>query len=88
MIPVFLEWGSLEIVEESLDGAIEKALGVPIGAFGGMVNKIFGPHCYNYHEMIDKIKAMLDPNFSYDSWTYSGPSDKAFPDEKENYTVF
>lgn len=77
-----------EIVAESLRGTIERALGVPIAAFGGAMNKVFGPHCYNYHEMIMKIKERLDPNSSYDSWTYSGPSEKAFPDEKEDYTFF
>jgi hypothetical protein len=38
--------------------------------------------------MIMKIKEKLDPNSSYDSWTYSGASEKAFPDEKEGYTFF
>lgn len=77
-----------EIVAESLRGTIEKTLGVPIAAFGGPMNRMFGPHCYNYHEMIMKIKEKLDPHSSYDSWTYSGPSEKAFPDEKEDYTFF
>lgn len=76
------------IVEESLHGTIERSLGLPIAAFGGPMNQLFGPHCYNYHEMIMKIKEKLDPNSSYDSWTYSGPSEKAFADEKEGYTFF
>jgi glycolate oxidase len=61
---------------------------LPIAAFGGPMNQLFGPHCYNYHEVIMKIKEKLDPNSSYDSWTYSGASEKAFADEKEGYTFF
>ena len=53
-----------------------------MGALGGFMNELFGPHCSNYHLVIKKIKEALDPNSSCDSWTYSGPSEKAFPDEK------
>jgi glycolate oxidase len=77
-----------KIVEESTQACIDKSLGLPLGVFGGSLNALFGPHCYDFHEMIIKLKEQLDPNSACDSWTYSGPSPKAFPDEKHDFTFF
>lgn len=77
-----------KIVEASAQGCIDNALGLPLGAFGGPMNAMFGPHCSDFHEIIQKIKALCDPESSCDSWTYSGPSPKAFPDEKQDFSFF
>ncbi|MBI9077985.1 MAG: FAD-binding oxidoreductase, partial [Desulfatibacillum sp.] len=77
-----------KIVEAGAQGAIDHALGFPLGAFGGPMNELFGPHCGNYHLVLQQIKAILDPNSSCDSWAYTGPSEKAFPDEKSSFSMY
>lgn len=77
-----------EIVKAGAQGCIDNALGVPLGAIGRPMNELFGPHCSDFHLVIKKIKEALDPNSSCDSWTYSGPSSKAFPEEKGDFTMF
>ncbi|SHJ82607.1 FAD/FMN-containing dehydrogenase [Desulfatibacillum alkenivorans DSM 16219] len=77
-----------EIVEAGAKGAVDNALGLPLGAFGGPMNELFGPHCGDYHLYIKQIKAVLDPHSACDSWAYSGPSEKAFPDEKKSFAMY
>lgn len=65
-----------EIIDAGCDAAIEKALGIPIAAFGCEMNKRFGPACRNYPLWMSKIKKALDPNTASDPFFYSEPEEE------------
>jgi len=53
--------------------AIERAMGVPIAAFGVEANRTFGPACGDYHVWLRRIKSALDPNWASDPFFYAEP---------------
>jgi hypothetical protein len=62
-----------ELVETGVWDAIERAMGVPIAAFGVEANRTFGPACGNYHVWMARIKAALDPYGACDPFFYAEP---------------
>ncbi len=62
-----------ELVETGMKAAIDRALGVPISAFGVEANRTFGPACGNYHVWLGRIKAALDPGRASDPFFYAEP---------------
>ncbi len=77
-----------EIVQKGIEGSIDKALGIPISGFGGPMNELFGPHCSDYHLVLKKIKAALDPHSACDAWAYTGPPEDEPPDEGVNFSLY
>ena len=63
-----------ELVETGVRDAIDKAMGVPIAAFGSEANQTFGPACNDYHIWLARIKSALDPNCASDPFFYAEPS--------------
>ena len=72
----------------AVNATAQRRWGVPIAGFGGPMNELFGPHCSDYHLVLKRIKAALDPNSSCDSWAYTGPSEKALPEEKGTFSMY
>jgi glycolate oxidase len=64
-----------EIIEAGCNAAIEQAMGIPIAAFGTVMNKRFGPACHDYPKYLSKIKKALDPNTASDPFFYAEPQD-------------
>jgi glycolate oxidase len=62
-----------ELVDTGVRDAIDKAMGVPIAAFGVEANRTFGPACGNYHTWLRRIKAALDPHTASDPFFYAEP---------------
>jgi len=62
-----------ELVDTGVRDAIERAMGVPIAAFGVEANRTFGPACGNYHLWLGRIKAALDPYGASDPFFYAEP---------------
>ena len=62
-----------ELVDAGVRDAIERAMGVPIAAFGVEANRTFGPACGNYHLWLGRIKAALDPYGASDPFFYAEP---------------
>ncbi len=62
-----------ELVETGVRDAIDRAMGVPIAAFGVEANRVFGPACGNYHIWLARIKAALDPHMASDPFFYAEP---------------
>jgi FAD/FMN-containing dehydrogenase len=60
-----------ELVETGVRDAIDKAMGVPIAAFGMEANRTFGPACNDYHIWLARIKSALDPNSASDPFFYA-----------------
>lgn len=60
-----------ELVERGISDTIDKALGVPIAAFGVEANQKFGPACGNYHIWLSRIKSALDPHTASDPFFYA-----------------
>jgi len=60
-----------KLVETGVRDAIDKAMGVPIAAFGAEANQTFGPACSDYHVWLARIKSTLDPNSASDSFFYA-----------------
>jgi glycolate oxidase len=60
-----------ELVETGVRDAIDRAMGVPIAAFGVEANRAFGPACGDYHIWLARIKAALDPNAASDPFLYA-----------------
>jgi len=60
-----------DLVETGVRDAIDKAMGVPIAAFGVEANQTFGPACGDYHIWLSRIKAALDPNSASDPFFYA-----------------
>lgn len=60
-----------ELVETGVNDAIERAMGVPIAAFGVEANRTFGPACGNYDVWLARIKAALDPQSASDPFFYA-----------------
>jgi len=60
-----------ELVEMGVHAAIDKAMGVPIAAFGTEANQVFGPACNDYHIWLARIKSALDPNTASDPFFYA-----------------
>jgi FAD/FMN-containing dehydrogenase len=60
-----------ELVETGVRDAIDRALGVPIAAFGVEANSVFGPACSDYDIWLARIKAALDPNEASDPFFYA-----------------
>ena len=65
-----------DIIHKTVEQGIEDFYTVPLIGFGPKESEIMGPHMYNYHLWIQKIKEALDPNDACDSWTYAYPSKK------------
>ncbi len=70
---------SAEIIEAGCNAAIEKAMGIPIAAFGTVMNRRFGPACNDYPKYLGKIKKALDPNTASDPFFYAEPEDDRQP---------
>jgi len=64
-----------EIIEAGCNAAIEQAMGIPIAAFGTVMNKRFGPACHDYPKYLSQIKKALDPNTASDPFFYAEPHD-------------
>jgi len=64
-----------EIIEAGCNAAIEQAMGIPIAAFGTVMNKRFGPACRDYPKYLSQIKKALDPNTASDPFFYADPRD-------------
>jgi glycolate oxidase len=64
---------SADIIEAGCDAAIDKALGIPIAAFGCDMNARFGPACRDYPVWMSRIKRALDPNTASDPFFYAEP---------------
>jgi glycolate oxidase len=64
-----------EIIEAGCNAAIEQAMGIPIAAFGTVMNKRFGPACHDYPKYLSQIKKALDPNTASDPFFYAEPQD-------------
>lgn len=64
-----------ELVETGVDAAIERAMGVPIAAFGVDANGRFGPACGDYQVWLSRIKAALDPASASDPFFYAEPEE-------------
>jgi hypothetical protein len=64
-----------EIIEDGCQAAIEEAMGIPIAAFGSVMNERFGPACRNYPKYMGKIKKALDPDTVSDPFFYAEPDD-------------
>ncbi|MCX6033038.1 MAG: FAD-binding oxidoreductase [Chloroflexi bacterium] len=60
-----------ELVETGVRAAIDRAMGVPIAAFGVEANRAFGPACGGYHIWLARIKSALDPNTASDPFFYA-----------------
>jgi glycolate oxidase len=65
-----------EVIDAGCDAAIEKALGIPIAAFGSEMNQRFGPACHDYHLWMSRIKKALDPNTASDPFFYAEPEEQ------------
>ena len=59
---------------EAIDASISEALGIPLHGQGHRMNLRYGPHCYNYHKWMLKIKETLDPNTASDPYFYIDPN--------------
>ena len=62
-----------ELVDEGNRACIDHAMGTPISGYGQLMNAKFGPHCWNYHLWMERIKRALDPNMSCDPFFYAVP---------------
>jgi hypothetical protein len=62
-----------ELVDTGVRDAIDRAMGVPIAAFGVEANRVFGPACGNYQVWLARIKAALDPYGASDPFFYAEP---------------
>jgi glycolate oxidase len=62
-----------ELVQTGIQAAIDRAMGVPIAAFGVEANQTFGPACGNYHIWLARIKSALDPHEASDPFFYAQP---------------
>jgi len=62
------------LVGKGVEACIDKALGIQISGFGDEMNNLLGPHCFNYHIWLSKIKKALDPNTASDPHFYSEPA--------------
>ena len=60
-----------DLVETGVRDAIQKAMGVPIAAFGMEANQTFGPACGDYQVWLARIKAALDPQAASDPFFYA-----------------
>jgi hypothetical protein len=59
------------LVDAGVHVAIDRAMGVPIAAFGTEANQTVGPACGNYHVWLRRIKSALDPHLASDPFFYA-----------------
>ena len=57
-----------EVRAEGFRLAMETCYGVPAHVWGDALHDMFGPHAYNYHLWMRKVKRAFDPNNLSDSW--------------------
>lgn len=62
-----------ELVDTGIRDAIDRAMGVPIAAFGEEANHVFGPASGDYHTWLARIKGALDPSNASDPFFYAQP---------------
>jgi FAD/FMN-containing dehydrogenase len=62
-----------ELAQTGVKDAIDRAMGVPIAAYGVEANQTFGPACGDYHIWLARIKSALDPYAASDPFFYAEP---------------
>jgi hypothetical protein len=61
---------AFELMQETTQACIEKALGCPQAVMGDRGHDLFGPHMNNYHLWARKLKKAFDPNGVSESTNY------------------